>query len=239
VAAVLYPETGWGLRQLDAFSTMWQSLGGTLAESSVYQAEGQDHSQTVKLLLNLDESETRHRELQRIAGQSLEFVPKKRQDLDYIFLIARSGQGRLLKPQINFHAAQDVPVYAISQVYSGGDPVKDIDLDDVVFGDMPWLIRDFGVNRAIREELPEGDKYRDDPLDRLFALGIDTYQMLFRLEAMRNNPRLEFRGTTGVLSLGADGTIVRRLDWARFADGEAKPVEWDAALAGNSGRPVQ
>jgi hypothetical protein len=239
VAAVLYPETDWGLRQRDAFSTLWQSLGGTLAESSVYQAAGQDHSQTIKLMLNLDESETRHRELQRIVDQSLEFVPKKRQDLDYIFMIARSDQGRLLKPQINFHAAQDVPVYAISQVYSGGDPDKDIDLDGVVFGDMPWLIRDFGVNRAIREELPEGDKYRDDPLDRLFALGIDTYQMLFRLEAMKNNPQLEFRGTTGVLRLGADGTIVRQLDWARIADGKAEPLEWDSALAGNNGGPVR
>ena len=233
VAAVLHPETDWGLRQREAFTERWQSLGGTVAESSVYQAEGQDHSQTIKLMLNLDESETRHRELQRVTGRDLEFVPKRREDLDFIFMIARSSQGRLLKPQINFHKGQDLPVYAISQVYAGGgDPVKDIDLDGVTFGDMPWLLQDGGVIGAIREELPQGNKYRDEALDRLFALGIDTYQLLFRLEAMKTNPQLEFRGTTGVLSLAPDGTIARRLDWARFVEGRIEPVGWDAALAG-------
>ncbi len=237
VAAVLYPETDWGIRQHEAFTERWQALGGTVAESSVYQAEGQDHSQTIKLMLNLDESETRHRELQRVAGLDLEFVPRHREDLDFIFMIARSSQGRLLKPQINFHKGQDLPVYAISQVYGGGgDAVKDIDLDGVTFGDMPWLLQDGGVIGAIREELPQGNKYRDEALDRLFALGIDTYQLLFRLEAMKTNPQLEFRGTTGVLSLAPDGTIARRLDWARFVEGRAEPVGWDAALAGGAPR---
>ncbi len=234
VAAVLYPETDWGVRQRAAFTTRWEALGGTLAESSVYQVQGQDHSQTIELMLNLDESETRHRELQRLIGHDLEFVPKRREDLDFIFMIARSDQGRLLKPQINFYKGQDLPVYAISQVFGGGDAVKDIDLDGVIFGDMPWLLQDSGVIQSIREDLPQGNKYRDDALDRLFALGIDSYQMLFRLEAMKTNPQLEFHGTTGTLSLAPDGTITRRLDWARFVDGQPEPLGWDAALANNA-----
>ncbi|KAA3624519.1 MAG: penicillin-binding protein activator, partial [Proteobacteria bacterium] len=212
VAAILYPETDWGLRQLDAFSSMWRSLGGTVAETNVYQAEGQDHSQAIKLMLNLDESETRHRRLEGVVGSDLHFVPKRREDLDFVFMIARSNQGRLLKPQINFHKGQGLAVYAISQVYSArNETVKDIDLDGVVFGDMPWLLLDGGINRAIRQDLPNGGKYLHDPLDRLFALGIDTYQLLFRLEAMKANPLLEFQGATGLLSLAPDGSIARQL----------------------------
>ncbi len=232
VAAVLYPRTDWGVRQHDAFAERWQALGGVVAESSVYQENGSDHSQAIKLMLNLDESEGRHRELERLVGQDLEFVPKRREDLDFVFMIARSDQGRLLKPQIDFHKGQDLPVYAISQVYGGGDPVKDIDLASVVFGDMPWLLGGTGVHRAIRDQLPEGDRYRDQPLDRLFALGIDAYQLLFRLEAMKTNPQLEFPGTTGVLSLGPDGNIVRRLMWARFTEGGVEPLRFDTALTG-------
>lgn len=236
VAAALYPETDWGRRQLDAFSSEWRNLGGTLAESAVYQAEADDHSRAIQLLLNLDESEGRHRRLEQLTGTTLEFVPKPRTDLDFIFMIARSRQGRLLKPQINYFKGNDIPVYAISQIYGGPDPVNDIDLDGVIFGDMPWLLSDSGVYEAIREDLPEGGKYRGGPLDRLFALGIDTYQLLFRLEAMKNNPSLRFDGTTGEVSLAPGGTFVRRLDWARFDEGEAQPLGMQGALAGRTGQ---
>jgi outer membrane PBP1 activator LpoA protein len=236
VAAILYPETDWGIRQLDAFAQQFENLGGTIAESSIYQVNAQDHSQTVKLMLNLDESEARHREIQRAIGVPLEFVPKRRGDIDFIFMIARSAQGRLLKPQINFFKGQDLPVYAISQIYGGGgNEVADIDLDGVIFGDMPWLLLDSGVYRAVRENLPQADMYRDDPLDRLFALGMDSYQLLFRLEAMKANPQLEFRGNTGQLSLAPDGTITRRLEWARFAEGKPIPLGWNATLAADGG----
>lgn len=236
VAAALYPETDWGRRQLDAFSSEWRNLGGTLAESAVYQAEAEDHSRAIQLLLNLDESEGRHRRLEQLTGTTLEFVPKPRTDLDFIFMIARSRQGRLLKPQINYFKGNEIPVYAISQIYGGPDPVNDIDLDGVIFGDMPWLLSDSGVYEAIREDLPEGGKYRGSPLDRLFALGIDTYQLLFRLEAMKNNPSLRFDGTTGEVSLAPGGTFVRRLDWARFDEGEAQPLGMQGALAGRTGQ---
>jgi hypothetical protein len=187
-------------------------------------------------MLNLDESEARHREIQRAIGVPLEFVPKRRGDIDFIFMIARSAQGRLLKPQINFFKGQDLPVYAISQIYGGGgNEVADIDLDGVIFGDMPWLLLDSGVYRAVRENLPQADMYRDDPLDRLFALGMDSYQLLFRLEAMKANPQLEFRGNTGQLSLAPDGTITRRLEWARFAEGKPIPLGWNATLAADGG----
>ena len=214
----------------------FENLGGTIAETSVYRVDAPDHSQTVKLMLNLDESESRHREIERATGVTLEFVPKRRDDIDFIFMIARSAQGRLLKPQINFFKGQDLPVYAISQIFSGGgETVADIDLDGVIFGDMPWVLLDTGVYRSVRENLSQGNKYRNDPLDRLFALGIDTYQLLFRLEAMKANPQLEFRGTTGQLSLAPDGTVNRRLEWARFEEGEPETIGWDAALAEGSG----
>ncbi len=232
IAAALYPETDWGRRQLGAFSEQWFALGGTLAESSVYIPERQDHAQTIKLMLNVDESESRHRALEQFTGESLEFVAKRREDLDFIFLIARSRQGRQIKPQISFHKGQGIPVYAISQIYSGDmDKVKDLDLDGVEFGDMPWLLLDSGVNRFIRENLPRGNSYQNQSLDRLFGLGMDIYQLLFRLEQMKTNPLLVFKGATGRLNLAADGKISRRLEWARFVEGKPRPIGWEAAVS--------
>ncbi|GJL82396.1 MAG: penicillin-binding protein activator [marine bacterium B5-7] len=228
VAAALYPEADWGIRQLDAFMDEWRNLGGTLTESRAYQLNAPDHSQTIKLLLNLDESETRHRQLKRITGKELEFVPKRREDIDFVFMIARSDQGRLLKPQINFYKGQNLPVYAISQVYSGRDEqVKDLDLEGVIFADMPWLLLDSGISRAIHEQFPQASRYANQPLDRLFALGIDTYQLLFRLEAMKTNPLLKYSGVTGLLSLNANGSVARQLAWAEFRKGEPQPLRRD------------
>jgi uncharacterized protein len=235
VGAILYPESDWGIRQKEAFSEQWLGLGGEIAENTVFVADRQDNSQAIKLMFNIDESEARHRRLQSLSPERLNFLARNRQDLDFIFMIARSRHGRLLKPQINFHTGAGVPVYAISQIYSGrSDTVEDLDLDDIVFGDMPWLLLDTGVNRYVREHLPDGNSYRDQPLDRLFALGIDAYQLLFRLEKMKTNPLLSFQGATGKLSLAADGSILRQLEWAKFREGVATPIAWDAIPASES-----
>jgi len=236
IAAVLYPKTDWGQRQLDAFTTHWTALGGTIAESAVYEPERADQSQTIKLLLNIDESEARHRSLSRLSEKKLEFAPKRREDLDFIFMIARAQHGRLLKPQINFHNAQNIPVYAISQIFTGKtDSIKDLDLDGIIFSDIPWLLQPSGTNRYIRENLPNGSVYENQALDRLFALGIDAYQLLFRIEPMKTNPQLVFQGATGSLRLRAEGQVSRQMDWAQFLDGKATPINWDT----NTSRSLQ
>ena len=56
---------------------------------------------------------------------------------------------------------------------------------------------------------------------------------------MKSNPQLEFRGTTGDLSLAPDGSLVRRLQWARFVDGRAEPLGPNAAIAQIGAAPGQ
>ncbi len=237
-AAILYPETDWGIRQLAAFREQWDALGGEVAETGVYNEAATDFSQPIKLILDLDESESRHRELERVTAADLEFVAKRRHDIDFLFLIARSDHGRLLKPQLNFFKASDLPTYAISQIYTGGEQtIQDIDLDGVIFGDMPWLVLDGGMFRAIRESLPEANRYRGKSLDRLYALGIDSYQLLFRIERMKANPQLDFQGTTGRLSLGPEGSVRRELEWARFEQGMARPIGWKGSITEGDGGP--
>ncbi|MFT5110968.1 MAG: outer membrane PBP1 activator LpoA protein [Parasphingorhabdus sp.] len=231
IAAILHPEIDWGIRQVEAFTEQWLSLGGQIAESAAYSEQRSDHTQTIKLLLNVDESETRRRKLRQKLGVSLEFLARKRQDLDFIFLTARSDSGRLLKPQLNFYNASSIPVYSISQIYSGaGETVKDLDLDGIVFGDMPWMVIESGSSKFMRDNLPEANQYRGKSLDRLFALGLDTYQLLFRLEQMKNSPTLSFQGSTGRLKLRPDGVISRELEWSRFNQGKPVSVGWESAL---------
>ncbi|MDH3280705.1 MAG: penicillin-binding protein activator, partial [Gammaproteobacteria bacterium] len=163
-------------------------------------------------------------------GVTLKFQARRRQDIDCIFVAARAAEARLLKPQINYFRAHDVPVYATSHVYAAQpDPVNDADLNGIVFGDMPWLLLDDRAMRARRDSLPQQvSAYKNTPLDRLYALGMDAYTIVPSLAYLRSNPVSQISGATARLNVTRSGHINRRLTWARFENG--LPVVQDTIL---------
>ena len=61
--------------------------------------------------------------------------------------------------------------------------------------------------------------HRHTPLDRLFALGIDAYALVYRTTGLRSNPDLSHHGATGVIRIDRSGRILRDISWARFKEG--------------------
>ncbi len=221
--AVLYPETTWGQRVQDAFSIRWQELGGLVVETRPYVDNRPDYSAPIKEVLNIDKSEGRKHELSALIRSNLKFQPRRRQDIDFLFLAAKTSTARLLKPQINFFQAHNVPVYATSHIYSGKpDPVNDIDLNDIVFGDMPWLLANDGRIRNARKRIQGPWPFAFSPLDRLFALGMDSYAIIPALARLREDQDLLIEGVTADLSMDRTGRVIRHLSWAKFENG--RPV---------------
>jgi len=99
-AAVLYAESDWGKRMLNAFVAHWQQLGGILLTSVPYNPSDSDYSRSIKQLLNISQSEARKRALRARLGLKLKFQARRREDVDLIFLAADAKRGRLLKPQL-------------------------------------------------------------------------------------------------------------------------------------------
>ncbi len=223
VAAIAYPASDWGERVRGAFSSAWQQLGGIVAEAQPYAPQQIDYSIPLKRLLNVDESELRGARLDAALGQSIEFEPRRRTDIDFLFIAANSRDGRLLKPQINFFRAHDLPVYATSHIWPGRrDPANDADLDGVRFGDMPWMLDQGSRVRALRA-LQGQWAGRYSELDRLYALGLDAYSVLPLLDTLRDNAQARFNGVTATLRVS--GTrLQRELTWARFEQGVALPA---------------
>ncbi|MBZ2189651.1 penicillin-binding protein activator [Alcanivorax sp. JB21] len=214
LAGVLYPRTDWGQRVAGAFITEWQRLGGVISTEATYDDNA---SETVKGMLSLGQSEARARSLRRYAPSSLEFEPRRRQDLDFLFMAANPAQGRQLKPALNFHYAGNLPVYSISNIYSGQpEPDRDNDLNGIRFVDLPWLLdRDSTLHAAAAQAWPQGHgRY-----ERLFAMGVDAYRLQARLALLRSAPGSSMPGATGALSLTDDNRVERRLDWAHFRRG--------------------
>ncbi len=225
-AAVLYPKTPWGERMMNAWAGHWQRLGGTVVASQSYNEPDVDYSDSIKRLLNVTQSEARRAQIEKIAGQKLQFESRARQDIDYIFLVADARHGRLIKPQINFYHAARVPVYSTSHIFTGaGDAVQDVDLDGVIFGDMPWMLVGDGRIQELRQKVQQGWPFAHSDLDRLYALGMDSYTILPHLGRINAEPGARFGGVTSGLSLDRSGRLQRQLLWARFNRGVPQLVD--------------
>jgi outer membrane PBP1 activator LpoA protein len=216
----LLPNTDWGERVYAAFATEWQQLGGVILEAERYDTARTDHGKIISSVLNLDSSKARKQQLSRHLGTKLEFEPRRRQDVDFVFLVASSRQARLIRPQLRFYRASSLPVYTTSRVYSGQpDANKDADMNGIIFCDMPWTLESGGnwnhLQQTINTSWPgNASRYR-----RLYALGIDAYRLTPYLGELGNNMFGAYHGVTGNLSLGARGRIERSLRCAKFSRG--------------------
>jgi len=110
----LVPDNEWGQRLQSAFSERWLTLTGEEVEGRSYPAKSSDFSKPIKDLLHLDLSKSRHARMQRWLGQNFEFEPRRRQDVDAVFVAARPRQAQSMHPQLAFFRAGDLPMYTTS-----------------------------------------------------------------------------------------------------------------------------
>ena len=77
--------------------------------------EEREASNRIKQGLHIDLSQQRARALESATGTSLQYNPRRRQDIDIVYLPVSAQQARSIKPLLAFHFAQDLPVYANSR----------------------------------------------------------------------------------------------------------------------------
>jgi len=193
-----------------------------------YLNDGSDMSSPVRKLLNIDESDARYRSLRKVLGVDVKKEARRRQDVDFVFMAAFPRQARQLRPQLEFHRAQDLPVYSTSHVFSGiVDPEADRDIDGVVFGDMPWVLEPTQSGAQLRRDVGALWSESMSAFTRLYAFGADAYYLVKQLGTLRAQHYAEFDGVTGKLSLNENNRINRRLVWARFAKGTPRILDDD------------
>ena len=221
-AIILTPEGEWGERLAYTFQSRFEELNGIILDTEFYAAKNTDFSVPLKTALQLDLSEARYRQLRSVLGQNLEFEPRRRQDVDMIFMVASPRTARVLRPQINYYYATDLPVYSTSHVFSGVENVsRDRDINGVLYCDIPWLLKPTADNLILEEllELEAGNSYQ--LLPRFAALGIDAYYLPTKLAELAALPFERYNGLTGKLRI-ENNRVFRELNWAQFVNG--KPV---------------
>lgn len=216
-ALIMTPEGEQGDRIAQYLSENWQLDGGTVLAAQTYNPHEHDYSPSIIRMLNLDESDQRYQKLRNLLGRNLEFVPRRRHDVDAIFIDAYPAEARSLNPQLRFYHATQVPVYATPNLYTGvPDATKDIDLDNITFCDLPWLFGKNSPEELSLEALRGSWQQYGASHVRLYALGMDAYNVIEHLDSLDNTP---FPGATGNLQLNEDNRIARQLICAQFRDG--------------------
>ena len=87
-AVVLHASDDRGYRLMRSFGAAFEARGGRIIDSAAYVGEGQDLSGRIDTLLNLSRSDQRHQRLQDELGRLIEFEPRRRADIDVIFVQA-------------------------------------------------------------------------------------------------------------------------------------------------------
>ncbi len=222
----LVPTDEWGSRMLNAFGHRFEELGGVLLESTRYNSKASDHGRQIRALFNLDQSYLRRQRLQRVIGESVRFEPRRRQDIEMVFLAAEPSQARLIEPQLEFHRAAGLPVYATSHVFTGvPDAKSDWDMNGLFFSEIPWILDNLERADALHQQVTRNWPERHARFPRLYALGIDALSIVPHLERMRSDATASFNGHTGRLRLNERGRIHRQLQWAQFEEGRPRPVD--------------
>ena len=214
-AAVLAPETPWGERMAGTMQAEFLQRNGEIVAAARYPEEQNDYSAVLRRLLKIDESEARKRQLQNTLQMPLDFEPIRRQDIDVIFMAADPAQARQLRPQLRFHDAGDIPVYATGRIYSGRpDPARNLDLDGLRFPATRWQLE-----HALMSEIPPLASLRKGRLGSLYALGQDAWNLLPWLQLMQKDRDFEFPGQSGTYRASRGVNLAREPAWAQFRRG--------------------
>lgn len=220
-AVALVPAGDWGQRVLRAFREEFEAGGGTLLASRPVQ--GRDQSAAIRAVLGIDASRARHQRLQSLLGSSLVFQPRRRGDVDVLFLPGQPTQVRQLRAQLKFESAGDIPFYSTADAWDGR---ADGDLEGMVFPDMPWMIAPAADGVAALRTQSQAAWGDLRGRGRLFALGHDAWLVQ---EALRTGRlaagRGEITGVTGALALDDQRRVRRALSWAEIRSSTLRPLD--------------
>jgi outer membrane PBP1 activator LpoA protein len=221
----LLPKNEKGERIHRAFAAELVERGGALSDVRFYDPAAVDFSAPVTAALLINESRARANALNASLGARLEFEPRARSDVEFVFVAAEPHKGRLLRPALRFHMRDSVPIYSTSDIFEP-DTRANVDLNDVMFPDMPWMIAPDELSAQLRASLNQHWPSRARDRARLYAFGFDAYRLApLVMSQSTNMPTSQIVGMTGRLSIDAAQRIRRDLDWARIANGAPQLLE--------------
>jgi outer membrane PBP1 activator LpoA protein len=224
---VIVPEGDWGTRVAAAFDEELRAAGGLVLGQAAFNSADKDYGAAIMQVLRTDDSRARQQRIQSTIGQKLDFEPRRRADIQFIFAPSQPATARLLRPQLRYHLAGDIPTYTLGDAYEP-HPTANQEIDGVMFPDMPWMLGDEGLSAEVRTSVAQAFGDSGARRGRFFAFGYDALRIATSLQ--RGAP-INPQGLTGTLSIDPQGRVRRELEWVRIKGGSPAPVEANSTAA--------
>jgi len=219
---MITPEGDWGSRVAAAFDEELRAAGGYVLGQSTYNAAEKDYGAAIMQVLRTDDSRARQQRVQAAIGQKLEFEPRRRADIQFIFMPTQPPLvARLLRPQLRFHLAGDIPTYTLDDAYEP-HPTANQEIDGIMFPEMPWMLGDDPLSAEVKAAAVQAYGESGARRGRLFAFGFDALRIAAALQRGQTIPP---QGLTGTLSMDSQNHVRRELEWVRMKGGTPTPLE--------------
>ena len=187
----------------------WKQIGGTTIKSTTINESTRNEDLLSEILL-IKESNNRARRLSRAISLPVKHVPRRRGDIDSIFLSVDLLQARTLKPAIDYNFAESIEVYVIPN-WESEEIFYELerDLEDTLIIDMPFMLNAYVP--FIDLELVKRNRY--------FAIGNDAFELALLLNSKKKN-KAEFIGMTGRIFIRPNGQLSRKSLKVKIIDGK-------------------
>jgi outer membrane PBP1 activator LpoA protein len=219
--ALLYPATSLGERMATAFMETWRELGGGSLRSQSYDPASKDYSSPVAQLVMAKQRKAQLEKLKEVMEynkdeeheEKLEYTLPPR-GMDFVFAIGDKRQMRQIRPMLQFHYAEDLPVLSTSRAWNGQlSNTESFDLGGIALPEMPWILDTEEASPLSRSNLQHNLLQGERKYLRLLPMGIDAYQVLPQLGKLQSSSLLPHKGKTGLLYLDKRRQLRRRMTW--------------------------
>lgn len=219
------PDSDAGRRQYDIFVQRTLQLGGEIVDVHYYDPEETDFRKALREMASFKPSKSRRNELNSTIGLRVAYEPRTQGDVEYMFLIANPTHGRLLKPQLKYINAGDIPIFATSTVYTGRhEQIADRDMNGMQFNSTPWGIEARPELAEIRETFQSNWPKEFFRNHKIYPLGLDAYYLI-PVAWGSADAQWSINGASGRLSAGRNQIVKRQLAWAEFDNGLPRIVD--------------
>lgn len=209
---VVTNRESWAYRATQALKSQWQ---GAMVFADFERPR--EITGTIGTAMDVAASQQRHNELQRLLSEEIEFLPRGREDLDAVVAFTSALEAKALVPALQFHFADELPVFATSQSARSG---KLSDIAGFHVTELPLLADPDPVAAGMAATF----NLREQPLLELFALGLDAYRLATWAHWIQTNKehfderfRLRLNMASGELALGREGLVARELTMAEIS----------------------
>ncbi len=211
--AILYPSSSLGKRMATAFMETWRQLGGSSMRSQAYDPASKDFSTPVAQLVMSTQRKAQLEKQKRAREESIEYTLPPR-GMDFVFAIGNKQQMRQIRPMLQFHFAEGLPVLSTSRAWDGQlKNDESFDLAGIILPEMPWMLDSDTDNPLSRKNLQDHLARSERKYLRLLPMGIDAYQVLSHLGKLEAAGLPPFKGNTGLLYLDNEHQLLRRMTW--------------------------